>query len=361
MKKLKKRQIFRFSAAVFCVILVIILQSISAIISSLLYYQQAAERWRGSSELKFSQISAFLRQEVNFDTNSITSLHEQIDTQLTSASLEASSNDARLWYDCYSSQGEQMEITGTRKKSAEALVTVVGGDFFTMHTPALADGSYFQKSDLMQDRAVIDTTLAWQLFGSSEVAGMEIQIRNRSCLIAGVIKPESDYATETAYGDTPRIYISYTLYQELQGGSAGTHIDCYEAVLPNPVKGFAKKLITESIDSEQNDRITILENTGRYNLSGRWEQLRHIRELVTSETVTYPYWENAARIICFDTAMLLFLSILLLLYPVIYFVWLCWKFYRFTDKTIWEKRIAFRNRYRPQIRYDLEQDQNSET
>ncbi|MDE6086974.1 MAG: ABC transporter permease [Oscillospiraceae bacterium] len=365
MKKLKKTQILRISFAVLCVILVIFLQVLSTILSGLLYHQQAAQRWQGDSELKFSQISVFLRQEADFDTNQITSLHEQINTQLTSASLEISSDDTRLWYDCYSTQGGQMEITGTRKKSAQAFATVVGGDFFIMHTPRIADGSYFQESDLMQDRVVIDTRLAWQLFGSSEVAGMEIRIQNRACLIAGVIEPETDYATETVYGDTGRIYFSYTLYQELQGDSSSTHIDCYEAVLPNPVRNFAKNLISDAIDSgaaqateQDGQKITknILDNTVRYTLSGRWEQLRHIRELVTAETVTYPYWENAARIICFDTAMLLFLSILFSVYPVIYLIWLCWKFYRFADRTIWQKRMAYRNRYRPQI----PKEQNSE-
>ncbi|MDE5768775.1 MAG: ABC transporter permease [Oscillospiraceae bacterium] len=365
MKKLKKLQILRISFAIFCVILVIFLQVLSTILSGLLYYQQAAQRWQGDSELKFSQISVFLRQEADFNTNQIVSLHEQINTELQTAALDSDHSEnsgtpenTRLWYDCYSTQGGQMEITGTRKKSAQAFVTVVGGDFFTMHTPKIADGSYFQESDLMQDRVVMDTRLAWQLFGSSEVAGMEIRIQNRTCLIAGVIEPETDYATKTVYGDTARIYLSYTLYQELQGNSSGTHIDCYEAVLPNPVRNFAKNLISDAIDSgaaqaaeqdEQKSKKNILENTGRYTLSGRWKQLRHIRELVTAETVTYPYWENAARIICFDTALLLFLSILFLMYPVIYLIWLCWKFYRFADRTIWQKRMAYRNRYRPQI------------
>ncbi|MDE6729631.1 MAG: ABC transporter permease [Oscillospiraceae bacterium] len=356
LKKIKKLQILRFAIAIFCVILVIVLQVWSMILSGLLYHQQAAQRWQGSADLKFSQISVFLRQEADFDTNQIASLQEQINTELQTAALDAKSS--RLWYDCYSTQGGQMEITGARKKSTQALVTVVGGDFFTMHTPRLADGSYFQKSDLMQDRVVIDTRLAWQLFGSSEVAGMEIRMQNRTCLIAGVVEPETDYATRTVYGDTARIYLSYTLYQELQGNSSGVHIDCYEAVLPNPVRNFAKNLISDAMDSgadpatEQNGQKSpknILENTRRYTLSGRWEQLCHIRELVTAETVTYPYWENAARIICFDTAMLLFLSILFLIYPVIYLIWLCWKFYRFADRTIWQKRMAYRNRYRPQI------------
>lgn len=369
-RKLKKIQIFRIILALLCVMLVIAMQIFSTILSGLLYHQQGAERWQGDSGMKFSQISVFLRQGSDFDSSQIASLQDQINTELQSLAQDSkNSGDAeksRLWYDCYSTQGGRMEITGARKKSAEALVTVVGGDFFTLHMPRLADGTYFQESDLMQDRVVMDTRLAWQLFGSPEVAGMEIRIQDRTCLIAGVIEPETDYATEAIYGDTARIYLSYALYQELQGQSqemlsGAVPVDCYEAVLPNPVRNFAKNLIAKSInagDAQGTDSdgqtnpgsaLNILENTGRYSLSGRWEQLRHIRELVTAETVTYPYWENAARIISFDTAMLLFLSILFAVYPVIYLVWLCWKCYRWLERTIWQKRMAYRNRYRPQI------------
>ena len=354
-KKLQKRQIFRFCCALLCLVLVLVLTCVSHVIANLLYSQQAGERWQGNSDTRFAQISVFFKQDSDFNINSIESFHENIDNALISSSLEASSDSARLWYDCYSTQGGQMEITGTRKNSTKALITAVGGDFFTMHTPELADGSYFQDSDIMQDRVVIDTTLAWQLFGSSQVAGMELTIHKKTCLIAGVIKPETDYASQTAYGDTPRIYISYMLYQELEALDSNIQIDCYETVLPNPVKNFAKNLISENMNSENTNNMnsennmTILQNTGRYSLSRRFENLKNIRNLIVSETVTYPYWENSARIICFDTAMLLFLIILLLIYPVLYFIWLCWKFYCFVDKTIWQKRQAYKNRYRSQI------------
>ena len=343
-KKLQKRQIFRFFSALLCLIVVFILTCISNYISNLLDSQKAGERWQGNSDTKFAQVSVFFKQDEDFNTSNIQSLHESIEESLKSASLEAGSDSSRLWYDCYSTQGGEIEITGSRKNSAKALVTAVGGDFFTMHMPELADGSYFQDSDIMHDRVVIDTTLAWQLFGSSQVAGMELTIQQKTCFIAGVVKPETNYASQTAYGDTPRIYMSYLFYQEL---SSDTKIDCYEAVLPNPVKNFAKNTISELINSESN--ITILQNTDRYSLSGRFENLKHIRNFVVAETVTYPYWENSARIICFDTAMLLFLMLLFLIYPVFYFIWLCWKAYCFIDSTIWQKRQAYKNRYRSQI------------
>ena len=177
---------------------------------------------------------------------------------------------------------------------------------------------------------------------------MEITVQGISCLVAGVIQPETDYASKTAYGTMPRIYIPYIMYQQFDSENAG-HISCYEAVLPNPVRNFAKELLKKSMNLEEANSI-LLENTGRYSLSGRWNTLRKLRNLVVCETVTFPYWENAARIISFDTAVILLLQIVFLIYPVIYLIWLICKAYRFSENKLFEKRIAWKNRYRSQIK-----------
>ncbi len=331
--------------AVCCVFVFAVLLLVSRHLSGLLPGQQAAERWQNQSEA--AQISVFFRQDQNFTTDQIQSLHETIDSELTSKSLKAENKNSRLWYDAYSTQAGQTEVSGTRKNSSHALVTVVGGDFFLMHMPELVSGSYFSQEDLMHDRVVIDTQLAWQLFGSSDAAGMEITVQGEKCLIAGVIRPETDYASRTAYGTVPRIYLPYAFYLENWGLEQGA-ITCYEAVLPNPVRKFAENLLTKSMNLENADTV-ILQNTGRYALSGQWNTLRHLRNLVVCETVTYPYWENAARIVSFDMARLLLAEILLLIYPVLFLIYLLCRGYVLAGKKIDQKKLAWKNRYRSQI------------
>ena len=102
---------------------------------------------------------------------------------------------------------------------------------------------------------MLDAQTALNLFGSSDVAGMEVTINGRTFPIAGVVQSESDFATNAALaagneasGDTSgsststaMIYMSYSALNAM----AELPIDCYEIVLPDPVSGFAKKLMTE--------------------------------------------------------------------------------------------------------------------
>jgi len=344
--KLRKIQIIRLIPACFCILTVLILMLINQSLSGLLPSQQAGERWQ--SDGKASQISIFLRPEAEFSAESIPALHEKINDALTAKSLQPENKQARLWCDAYSTQAGQAEITGNRKEISKALVTVIGGDFFLIHAPELVSGVYLSEQDLMHDRVVIDTQLAWELFGSSDVAGMEITVQEQTCLIAGVIQPEQDYASKTAYGTMPRIYLSYDFYEKNWNTEA--KISCYEAVLPNPVRNFAQELLKNSLESDENADYLMKENTNRYKLSRQWDTLKHLRNLVICETVTFPYWENAARMIEFDTAVILLCEIIFAVYPVIYLLYLISKGYRMTEKTLYRKRLAWKNRYRSEIK-----------
>ena len=341
--KLRKNQIIRLILALCCLLVFFILLILNRQISGTLPAQYAAERWQNN--ISSAQMSIFFKQEAEFSTDSIQNLHESIDERLTAQALTPENAQARLWYDAYSSQAGQMEISGSRKGTAQALVTVIGGDFFLLHNSRLISGGYFHANDLMQDRVVIDTQLAWQLFGSSDVAGLELTIQNHRCQIAGVIQPEDDYASKTAYGEIPRIYLSYDFYQK---NWEEISVACYEAVLPNPVRGFARSLLTEFLSEYEKNSI-MLQNTGRYALSGRWNTLRNLRSLMVSETVLYPYWENAARIISFDSAVILLFQIIFMLYPVIYFIYLICRGYVFIRKYLRHKRLAEKKRYHSEI------------
>ena len=89
----------------------------------------------------------------------------------------------------------------------------------------------------------------------------------------------------------------------------------------------------------------LLRNTGRWKLSGCWDTLKNLKKLLICESVTYPYWENAARIISYDTAILLLFEIISLIYPVIYLIYLICKAYCLFNKYIAKKRYAWKKRY----------------
>ena len=346
--KLRKFQILRLILGILFILIFVILAVISSNLSKLLLSQQAAERWQ--NETASEQISVFFKADSGFSTADLQSLHESIEEALLAQSLTPENKYSRLWYDAYSTSAGKITVTGKRETPADAEVTVIGGDFFLIHPFKLVSGVYFSEQDVMHDRVIIDTRLAWQLFGSSDASGMTVTMQGEEYLIAGVVQPEEDNASETAYGTIPRMYIPYQLYQKISGEETGK-IQCYETVLPNPVKGYARTMLTKALNPDDYGAI-LLRNTGRWKLSGRWDTLKNLKKLLICETVTYPYWENAARIISYDTAILLLFEIISLIYPVIYLIYLICKAYILLDKHIAEKRYAWKNRYRSPMHTD---------
>ena len=201
----------------------------------------------------------------------------------------------------------------------------VGGDYFLFHPLQLLSGGYVSDEDYMADRVVLDAQTAFNLFGSSDVAGMEVTINGKTFPIAGVVKSEDDFATAAALdagaeassdptgvqsASKAMIYMSYAALNAM----AELPIDCYEIVLPDPVSGFAK-LATEIPPWAKG---VIVQNTGQFSLSRPDLGDREVRQArVTTEQSsiptgkTPPGWPEATR------ALLLILGTLFDLMPAV--------------------------------------------
>jgi hypothetical protein len=55
-------------------------------------------------------------------------------------------------------------------------------------------------------------TLAWKLFGGSNLAGMTVTIGDKPFVVAGVVKRESDKADKAAYDGGAGLYMLYDAY-----------------------------------------------------------------------------------------------------------------------------------------------------
>ena len=321
-------------------------EGISAVTTGNQLHQQAAERWEADGALRYQQLSVYYSKENAPSADSVDALRRSVDAELQKASLEAE-QDTRLWYDAWSTEQGTATVRGTKVQDATAQVTAVGGDFFRIHPMTLRDGGYIQPDDLMHDRVVIDTLLAWLVFGSPDVAGMELTVNGTTYQIAGVVEPAKDTLTQEVYGEKPRIFMSFAEHDDEAEGfsSPSRQFDCYEAVLPNPVRGFAEKTLKAAIGEKDQQKLVV--NTGRGSITRRWNNLRHLRTMVTaSDGIAYPWWENLARMKDFSAAQLLRLEILLLLFPVLCLVGLIWKGYRLADRWITARREAAKRRYR---------------
>lgn len=274
--------------------------------------QQMAQRW--SDQNNVAQVSCFFATDSGTTEDTILMFQHGIDSALTEASVvqESENPGARLWADTYSAEGK---ITLTNNKTSVSADAIgIEGDFFLFHPLKLLSGSYFSGNDLMQDYCVIDEDAAWQLFGSSNVAGMTVYISGIPHIVTGVVERPSGRLAESAGLEGTLVYVSLETLEKL-GTSYG--INHYEIVMPDPVTGFAYKYVKEHLGADEKTT-EVVENSSRYSLLSRLKMIGQfgIRSM-NGKGIIYPYWENMARgyedIL---TLLTLFLAITLL-YPVI--------------------------------------------
>jgi len=297
--------------------------------------QQAASRW--SSEGDAAQVSCFFSVGSNVTEDNIIEFEHSIDRALSDASVvqESENPGARLWADAYSADGSVTLSTDKTTLTADAIG--IGGDFFLFHPMTLLYGSYFSGNDLMQDYCILDEDAAWQLFGSSDVAGMTVNIGGTAHMIAGVVHREEGRLAEAAGLDSTLVYVSYQTLTEL-GRSNG--INHYEIVMPNPVSEFAVKFIRENLGSDEKNT-EVLENTTRYSLLSRLKLLTQFgTRAMNGKAIIYPFWENIARGYEDILAVLTLFELIFLAYPavlalVFFCIWWKHKGWTLRDVRLW--------------------------
>lgn len=272
--------------------------------------QQMAGRW--GDRKNTAQVSCFFAADSETTRDTIQMFEHGIDSALTDASVEQESENpgARLWADAYSADGK---ITLTNNKTSVSADAIgIGGDFFLFHPLKLLNGSYFSGNDLMQDYCVIDEDAAWQLFGSSDVAGMMVYINKVPHIVTGVVERQSGRLAEAAGLDSTLVYVSYKTLSE-HGTNNG--INHYEIVMPNPVTGFAQKYIQENLGSDEKNT-EVVENTSRYSFVSRLKLLLQFgTRSMNGKAIIYPFWENIARGYEDILMVMTLFELLFLLYP----------------------------------------------
>ena len=270
--------------------------------------QLAAARWtygvtaveEGEKPLRYTQLSAFLYDGV-FNEDSVMQLRNNIDNALTQASISKSNVTSRLWIDAYSCE-KSIRIDNVQ---SEVIAIGAGGDFFTFHNLPLLSGTYFDPTGYKLDNVMIDEVLAWQVFGSYNVVGLDLFIGGSPYTVTGVVAREyTDFYDET-YGDKPRIYMLFETLNIMNNYNLS--ITCYETLMPNPVSNFAMNMLTDTM-SVSDKNVVYKENTYRFSLLNLYKSLgNYDRRSMSQNNVIFPYWENIAVVktdIC--TVLLLF-------------------------------------------------------
>lgn len=274
--------------------------------------QFLAGRW--SKEEPFSQVSCFFSEEACITEEQLVPLRYKINEALVNAAVDSQEQTGRNLVEAYSSIGT-LSIASVRT-SASVRAVGVGGDFFLFHPMKLLSGSYFDGTDVNGDGVIIDEDVAWKLFGSSQVDGMEIIIDDAVYPVRGVVRRESGKFSEAAEEDEPTIYVSYKI---LQGQAESAYpIENYELLVNSPVTGFGVKTLKEALGIDEKS-YEIIENSSRFSIAHRVDLLRNfgIRSM-KKNGIRYPYWENRARAYEDVSTLFMVLEGILLIYPILY-------------------------------------------
>lgn len=298
-------------------------------------YNYAASEW-GGKKGNYAQISCFFAENSGFSTTSLNSVRSMILSELQTVSV-APEEGKTLVPDAYSSPLGNCQISSDINRHTSAEITAVGGDFFLFRDFTLLDGVYFTKEDLMQDGAVIDRELAWMLYGSENIAGMDMYINGVKFYIAGVIGTPDTKPEKQCAGKTMRAYISYDMADEVTRESASMNtapdgnaqpaafdgITCYECIIPNPVDSFAENTMEKIFGQQYDGKVDIVSNGSRFNPKKRTKAYKKLSNSVVQDNgIIYPYWENASRIVEFRLSRLYHGRKLILIIPFLTLAWI---------------------------------------
>lgn len=260
----------------------------------------AAQRW--DSEGGCVQLSCFFSDDAGFTRDSAPYVRQTLTDKLKNVGVIAEDGQ-KLFPEAYSANAGQMTIRGDRNSRSEAEITVVGGDFFLFRNFKLLDGAFFTESDIMQDGAVIDEALAWELYGSYDIAGMNIYINGVKFYVSGVIEQPSTKQEKKTMGEVPRAYISYEGFKLLNNNFSENYeasvekITCYECIVPNPVENFAYNALNDYFGNSYSYTSETVNNTERFNPSKLAKKYKKLSDYAISDKpIVYPFWENASRI-----------------------------------------------------------------
>ncbi|MCI9078134.1 MAG: ABC transporter permease [Lachnospiraceae bacterium] len=366
----KTKNKIRFTTFLICVVVAFVCLCLLHETNQKERESNAAARWKSDNQ-EFSYISVYISPEENWKENDRNMLISNLKMSFQQNSIinkDREDNNEGLIKDCFSCE-DVMEFTNG-KNTATAKVTATGGDFFFFHQPVWLSGFAYSDNDVMEDRAVIDKELAWQLFGGENVTGMPFKINGNTYYVAGVVDTSQLKEDKKAYGETSRAWLPYSAFcKEYQGNEpapgettniginsmadTGTGTDgqsdklpitCYEIVLPDPVKEWAVNLIQTSLNAKER-KMVVIENSKRTNFLYVIDNLKNFFYKTSgTQPVAYPYWENAAKVR--DTKREIYTGIILvaLIYPVLLFIRIIIWIYKTIDGKI-KKRINKKHAY----------------
>ncbi|MCR5719812.1 MAG: ABC transporter permease [Lachnospiraceae bacterium] len=286
---LKKGHVCYAVSALIILILMFVFKGLAAYCAQRPIEQGFATRW--SKDKDYAQSTVFLSVEAELKEDDIETLRHKMDTLLANAGVVKEDDfKGRLWVDAYSGNGT-VDVS-FNKNSGNFAAVGVSGDFFLFHPLKLLSGTFFSDDDIMDDYIIVDQDVAWQLFGSADIAGQYVTINSKPYIIKGVIERDTSLMYKMAGLDKPVVYMSLNA---LRDNGTFYYINCYELLAPEPVDGFGIGLLKEELNISENNAECV-DNTKRFDYFSVMKLIPGmLKRVMNSKSIIFPYWENVAR------------------------------------------------------------------
>ena len=321
--------------------------------------QYMAEVWQNGSETSFRHMTVYAGGiRTGGDTTpmvcaeggksirlaDITEIRKSLQSSASSGSESSGKNttfrEDRLkgWEDCYSSTviakinaieyREGREIT---TDTADVQLVAVGGNYKAFHPFRFMSGGFLPETPVDTYQIVINDVLAWKFYRSYDVTGNTLIINGQMFTIIGVVEEKNTKVAELAGEQSNRAFIYFSALEKIYGNGsepsasgdssdyadygdygengAGTgsatgngYIDyavqCYEAMLPELVKGVAVSDFKNAMPnySISNPQVYVVNNTGRFGVTRVFDTAFPLGETDRQRLgYEFPYWEIAAQ------------------------------------------------------------------
>jgi len=162
------------------------------------------------------------------------------------------------------------------KKPYKAAVIATDYTFRSFRDMNVIYGSFFQESDEISAMpvAVIDNELAWEIFQTDNVVGMDIELFDRTFLIIGVCAEEKSIIRRLAHDGIPKIYIPFETLSDIEPNSKITTLQIKSE--DNSTLDKNREIITNALESIGKDPADY--NITDYNI--KWASVKQIPLIV---------------------------------------------------------------------------------
>ncbi len=178
---------------------------------------------------------------------------------------------------CYTSPREKNTVVYHDDKPFKVAVIATNYTFQNFRDMNVKYGNFFQESDEISTKpvAVIDNKLAWDIFQTDNVVGMEIELLDRTFIIIGVCSEEKSIIRRMAHDGIPKIYIPFETLLDIEPNTKITNLQIKSE--DNNTLDKNREIITRALEAMGREPANY--NITDYNIE--WASVKQVPLIVT--------------------------------------------------------------------------------